>query len=89
MCQWHEYLAIARQTHLRIARVTFGDRPRRVERLRRFLPLGPLERWTAQEITFECQRGPIEETFEPTVWDRLAPVAVKVLFVLGVLRGKS
>ncbi len=89
MCQWHEYRAIARQAQLRVARVAFGDRPRRVERLRRWLPLGPLERWTAQEITFECQRAPAAEACGPTIWERLAPMALKCLFVLGVLRGKS
>ncbi len=59
MCQWAEYCAVSRRTGLQILRCVFSDRPGRVERWRRSgVPLGPLGRWFAQEITVEFGHQP-------------------------------
>ena len=57
MCTLADYRRVMRLSGLEIARVEFSDRPPRVERLRaKGLPLGPLWRWAAEEITIECVR---------------------------------
>ena len=58
MCQWSEYRRVARRAGLDITQVSFDDRPRFIECLRALaFPLGPLNRWTAQEIAIECRRA--------------------------------
>ena len=55
MCQLAEYRAVTRRTGFRLARVVYADHPSKVRRLAaRGVPLGPLWRWTSQEIAVEC-----------------------------------
>lgn len=57
MCQLAEYRAIAAHTGFRVTRVEFSGRPPKVERWRaRGVPLGPLWRWSAEQILVECER---------------------------------
>jgi len=55
MCQLAEYYVITRRAGLQVTRACFGDQPARVRRWRSAgLPLGPLWRWSSQEMTVEC-----------------------------------
>ena len=55
MCQLGEYQVVTRRAGLDITRASFGDQPARVRRWRSAgVPLGPLWRWTSQEMTLEC-----------------------------------
>ena len=54
MCQLAEYRAVARRAGFRISRVAFDGHPSKVRRLAAIgVPLGPLWRWTSQEIAVE------------------------------------
>jgi SAM-dependent methyltransferase len=89
MCSLDEYRTVTARAGLRIARLSFDDRPRSIERLRRWhVPLGPVARWMAQEITIELQRSPKPASFHRMWWERMMPAAVKAMLALQLFRGK-
>ena len=57
MCQLAEYRAIVAHTGFKLTRVEFSNHPRRLQLWRdKGVPLGPLWRWSSQEILVECGR---------------------------------
>ncbi|MDA1183127.1 MAG: class I SAM-dependent methyltransferase [Acidobacteria bacterium] len=55
MCQLSKYRAVTQSAGFDIVRVEFDDHPRKVRRLAGAgVPLGPLWRWTSQEMAIEC-----------------------------------
>jgi SAM-dependent methyltransferase len=81
MCQLAEYQAVTRRTGLRLARVQWRGLPRKVRRLRSLgVPLGPLARWTAQEVLVECERASARTPAAVTVW-QLQPVRLLIVLL--------
>jgi SAM-dependent methyltransferase len=88
MCQRAEYLRVARHAGLEIVTMRFFDLPKRIRRWRgRGFPLGPVTRWTSQEILVECRRPAFPPTPLAVRSHRLAIAAVRALLLVAyVLR---